>query len=202
VLRDARACVLARVRTSSALDNLGAASSADVSSYSVLKAMTLSPIRAIIHLSWLFSPLALSFLSCSPCRVLPAQFYPSQKKRERDGERGVDVTYGKRVSRVRFSLPRITNRRKRRNYRLQDRTRSKAAPAPGRLSASLIDIAETIAKTETQHRGQACPSCNAGALQLKLKIKRGNCPLAIDQATAQSRYVPSTRYANESNIAR
>lgn len=49
------AYVHARVRTSSTLDNLGAPSSADVSSYLELKAMTLSPIRAIIHLSSLFS---------------------------------------------------------------------------------------------------------------------------------------------------
>lgn len=82
------ACVHARVRTSSTRDNLGAASSADVSSYSVLKAMTLSPIRAIIHLSWLFSPLALSSFSLlyPPCRP-PSSILPLPGERKRWGQR-------------------------------------------------------------------------------------------------------------------
>lgn len=80
------ACVHASIRTSSAPDNLGAASSADVSSYSVLKAMTLSPIRAIIHLSRLFSLLKLSSSPLPPSpRILAVQFYPCcfHGKRER-----------------------------------------------------------------------------------------------------------------------
>lgn len=89
-------CAHARVRTSSTpADNLDAASSADVSSYLVLKAMTLSPIRAIIHLSWLSSPLALfsavlvPFLSFSrsflSSRLDPPRFH---EERDRKGERG------------------------------------------------------------------------------------------------------------------
>lgn len=112
-------CAHARVRTSSTPDNLDAASSADVSSYLVLKAMTLSPIRAIIHLSWLSSPLALSssLFSLSLAHSCPlgsilhvfTKKETEKEREERETEKGVDVTYSKRASRAWLSSLCITN---------------------------------------------------------------------------------------------